>query len=317
EDPALEKTLHDAKAACHALRNHGITLAGIAFDTMLASYCLSPGVGGHDLASLMLRYYDYEKIPKKELLGTGRRQRTFEDVDVEAAARYATEDVDFTARLRATMEPELESLGVAGVYRDIEMPLVPVLFAMEREGIRVDVDHLQRLAKRLGARTAELEDRIYQRAGEPFNLNSPSQIGEVLFGRLEVHRLANVRPKRTPTGQYKTDAAVLEKLAAHHEVPRMILEYRMLTKLKGGYVDSLPGMVHPRTGRIHTTFNQAVAATGRLSSDNPNLQNIPIRTEWGREVRRAFVSRAPGWVLLSADYSQIELRILAHVSGDP
>src|SRR5690606_38867744 len=191
------------------------------------------------------------------------------------------------------------------------------LFAMEREGIRVDVDHLQRLAKRLGARTAELEDRIYQRAGEPFNLNSPSQIGEVLFGRLEVHRLANVRPKRTPTGQYKTDAAVLEKLAAHHEVPRMILEYRMLTKLKGGYVDSLPEMVHPRTGRIHTTFNQAVAATGRLSSDNPNLQNIPIRTEWGREVRRAFVSRAPGWVLLSADYSQIELRILAHVSGDP
>jgi DNA polymerase-1 len=188
---------------------------------------------------------------------------------------------------------------------------------MEQEGIAVDLDHLEKTGQELQTRIEAIEARIYERAGEPFNINSPAQIGEVLFERLEAHKIAGVRPKRTRTGQWKTDAAILEKLAAHHEVPELILDYRKLSKLKNTYVDSLPTMVNQNTGRIHTSFNQAVAATGRLSSDDPNLQNIPIRTKEGREVRRAFIPRDKGWVLLSADYSQIELRILAHLSGDP
>jgi DNA polymerase-1 len=238
-------------------------------------------------------------------------------IDVDTVGRYAAEDADFTWRLREFHTPLLEQHQLGGIFDDIEMPLVPVLLDMEWEGINLDIPHLQRLSQQLEERLASIETRIYERAGEPFNLNSPAQIGEVLFDRLETHRAANIRPKKTRTGQWQTDAAMLEKLAPHHEVPELILEYRKLTKLKGTYVDSLPLNVNPDTGRIHTSFNQAVAATGRLSSDVPNLQNIPIRTAEGREVRKAFIARADDWVLLSADYSQIELRILAHMSGDP
>jgi DNA polymerase-1 len=192
-----------------------------------------------------------------------------------------------------------------------------VLLDMEWEGIAIDRAHLARLSAEMQQRIEALQKRIYERAGHEFNLGSPAQIGTVLFDELEVHRLADMqKPKRTPTGQYKTDHDVLEKLAAHHEVPQLLLDWRQLTKLKSTYVDSLPELVAPTTQRVHTTFNQAVAATGRLSSEDPNLQNIPIRTDEGRKVRAAFVARGPGWVLLSADYSQIELRILAHLSGD-
>ena len=237
---------------------------------------------------------------------------------MELAGRYAAEDADLAWRVRRRLEPELERRELGPLFRDLEMPLVAVLLDMEWEGIAVDLPHLERLSRELEGRIAQLEARIYERAGEPFNLNSGPQIGEILFERLEVHRAAGMsRPRKTPTGQYKTDAAVLELLAAHHEVPQLLLEYRQLAKLKSTYVDSLGTMVDARTGRIHTTFQQAVAATGRLSSDNPNLQNIPIRTAEGREVRRAFVARGKGWQLMSADYSQIELRILAHASGDP
>ena len=286
EDPELKKTGQNAKYDLHVFLNADIEVQGLEFDTMLASYRVSAGLGSHGLDALALREFDYKKIETKELLGTGKKQKTFDQVDIDLAGRYAAEDADFTWRLRERFEPRLAQEAVEAVFRDIEMPLVPVLLAMEREGIRIDVGHLERLSAQLGSRIAEAEQRIYERAGEPFNLNAPAQIGEVLFDRLEVHRAAGMKPRKTRTGQDQTTADILEKLAEHHEVPRLILEYRQLTKLKSTYVDSLPRMVNARTGRVHTSFNQAVAATGRLSSDNPNLQNIPIRSEWGREVRR-------------------------------
>ncbi len=316
EDEELLKTGQNAKYDMHVFRNAGITVRGLEFDTMLASYLLVPGIAAHNLDALALRYFDYKKIATTELLGTGKQQKTFDQVDIDLAGRYAAEDADFTWRLRERMEPELGAAGLRDLFDGLEMPLVPVLLDMEREGIRLDVDHLRELGKRMRAEIHKLETRIHERAGEAFNLNSPAQIGTVLFEKLEVHKAAGFRPKKTRTGQWKTDAAVLEELAPHHEVPHSILEWRQLSKLLGTYVDTLIEMVDTRTGRIHTSFNQAVAATGRLSSDNPNLQNIPIRSEWGREVRRAFVARGRGWSLLSADYSQIELRILAHIAQD-
>ncbi|MCC6673139.1 MAG: DNA polymerase I [Planctomycetes bacterium] len=317
EDPALAKTAQNAKYDMGVLRTAEVELRGVECDTMLLSYCLAPGLGPHNLDALALRHFSYRKIPTTDLIGTGKKQKTFDQVDIDLAGRYGAEDADFTWRLREKLLPELEQARLGPLFRELEMPLIPVLLDMEREGICVDLAHLRQIGQTLGTRLDAIEARIYERAGAPFNLNSPAQIGQVLFDKLEVHRAANLKVRKTPTGQYKTDAEILEKLARFHEVPQLILEYRQLAKLKGTYVDSLPEMVHPRTGRIHTTFNQAVAATGRLSSDNPNLQNIPIRTAEGREVRKAFVSRAPEWLLVSADYSQIELRILAHASGDP
>ena len=318
EDPDIRKTAHDVKAQKHAMRTAGVDLKGVEFDPMLASYCLTPGLNSHALDALTLRYFSHNKTKTSDVVGKGKKQLTLFEVDVEKVGALAAEDTDFAWRIREQLEPELEEAGVEEVYRALEMPLVDVLLDMEREGIRVDLDHLQKLSEELEGRITALEEQVHKDAGEEFNLNSPAQVGEVLFGTLELHKIAGVsRPKKTRTGQFKTDAAILEKLAEHHQVPRLLLDYRQLTKLKGTYVDNLPAMVNPDTGRIHTTFNQAVAATGRLSSDNPNLQNIPIRTEEGRKVRRAFIAREDGWVLLSADYSQIELRILAHLSGDP
>jgi DNA polymerase-1 len=318
EDEGLRKTVHNAKYAMSALRSAGVELRGVDFDTMLASYCLTPGVTSHDLGTLALRYFAHKKVETKEVIGTGKKQKTFGDVDVDTVGRYAAEDADLVGRVRQRLEPEIVQTGVVSVLRDIEMPLVPVLVAMEREGIRVDLQHLARLSEEMGSKVRDIEARIFREAGEPFNLNSPAQVGELLFTKLEIHKAIGMsKPRRTPTGQIKTDANILETLAPHHPIPRLLLEYRQLTKLMSTYVDSLPAMVNPETGRVHTTFNQAVAATGRLSSDNPNLQNIPIRTPEGQKVRRAFIARAPDWVLLSADYSQIELRILAHMSGEP
>lgn len=317
EDRALRKTAQNAKYDLAVLHGAGIHPTGLEFDTMIASYCLWAGVHPHNLDALALRYFDHQKIPTKELLGTGKKQKTFDQVDVTLAGEYAAEDADYTWRLRARMQPELEQAGLWTLFHELEMPLITVLLAMEQEGIALDREHLARLAGEWTERIGMIERRIHERAGAEFNLNSPAQIGEVLFEQLEVHKVAGIaRPRRTATGQWKTDAAVLELLAQHHEVPRLLLDWRHLTKLKSTYVDALLDQVR-HSGRIHTCFNQAVAATGRLSSDNPNLQNIPIRTAEGREVRRAFVARAPGWVLLSADYSQIELRILAHMAQEP
>jgi len=316
-DQAVQKTGADVKFDLGVCRSAGVELHGHDFDIALASYCAQPGVVAHELDALTLRHFGHKKTARKELLGSGKQQKTFDQIDAGMAGAFASEGADFALRLRPILQQEMDQAGTAQLYRELELPLIPVLLDMEWEGIAVDTQHLARLSVELQQRIQALEQRVYQRAGAEFNLGSPQQVGKVLFDDLEVHLLANLpKPKRTPTGQYKTDHDVLEQLAPHHEVPHLLLEWRLLTKLKGTYVDSLPAMVDPHTGRIHTTFNQAVAATGRLSSDNPNLQNIPIRTTEGQKVRAAFVARAADWRLLSADYSQIELRILAHLSGD-
>ncbi|MBL8730856.1 MAG: DNA polymerase I, partial [Planctomycetes bacterium] len=311
------KVAHDGKRLCGALRAAGIELGNVAFDPMLASYCAEPGVASHSLEALALRHFAFKKTTPKDLIGTGKKQRTFAEIDPALVGDFVCEEADLALRLAAPLRTRLQELRVEPLLRELEAPLLPVLLDMEWEGIRIDQDHLRRLSRELEARIGELQRRVHERAGHDFNLGSPQQLGTVLFDELEVHRLADVpKPKRTATGQYKTDHDVLERLAQKHEVPQLVLEWRQLSKLKGTYVDSLPLLLDPGTRRVHTTFNQAVAATGRLSSEDPNLQNIPIRTEEGKKVRAAFIARQPGWVLLSADYSQIELRILAHLSGD-
>ena len=316
-DRAIGKAAHDAKRLEALLRQAGLTLAGIALDTELASYCCEPGTASHSLEAQALRQFAFKKTAKKDLVGTGKKQRTFADVDVSLVAAFANEEADLILRLAAPLQEQLDKLGVTAIYRDLELPLQPVLLDMEWEGIAIDRHHLGQLSQDLQSRIDALQQRVHERAGHAFNLGSPQQLGTVLFDELEAHRLADMqKPKRTATGQYKTDHDVLEKLAPHHEVAQLALEWRQLSKLKGTYVDSLPLLIDPSSKRVHTTFNQTVAATGRLSSEDPNLQNIPIRTEEGRKVRAAFVARGKGFVLLSADYSQIELRILAHESGD-
>ncbi|MBL9079975.1 MAG: DNA polymerase I [Planctomycetes bacterium] len=308
---------HDGKRVLTALRSAGIDGVRIDFDVELASYCSEPGTASHSLEALALRHFDFKKKSAKELTGRGKQQRTFDQIDPALVGDYVDEEADLALRLRAPLQQALQQHRVEPLYRDLELPLVPVLLDMEWEGIRVDKEQLARLSTELQQRLDAITARVHQRAGHEFNLGSPQQLGTVLFDELEVHRAADIgKPKRTPSGQYKTDHDVLEKLAPHHEVAQLVLEWRLLSKLKGTYVDSLPQLVDPQTGRVHTTFNQAVAATGRLSSEDPNLQNIPIRTEEGRRVRACFVPRGKGWQLLSADYSQIELRILAHLSED-
>jgi len=312
-----KKDVHDSKRLLAALRATDLQLAGLDGDTLLMSYCAEPGLRSHSLADLALKHFAYKKTSEKDVVGSGKKQRTFAEVDPKLVGDYVCEEADLVLRLAAPLREQLERHQTTALYRDLELPLVPVLLDMEWQGIKIDIPHLQRLSAELQERLEELQDRVFERAGHEFNLASPQQLGVVLFDELEVHRAADIsKPRRTPTGQYKTDHDVLEKLAAKHEVPQLVLEWRQLSKLKGTYIDTLPTLVSTDTGRVHTTFNQAVAATGRLSSEDPNLQNIPIRTEEGRKVRAAFVPRAKGWKLLSADYSQIELRILAHLSED-
>ncbi|MFK7740225.1 MAG: DNA polymerase I [Planctomycetota bacterium] len=310
------KDVHDYKSVLAALRSVDAALAGVRIDTLLASYCADPGRRSHSLADQALDRFAYKKTSHKDVLGSGKKQRTFAEVDPKLVGDFVCEEADLTFRLAQPLHDQLREHATEEIYRDLELPLVPVLLDMERQGIAIDTKHLQALSAELQDRIEELQERVFERAGREFNLGSPAQLGTVLFDELEVHRLADVRPKRTPSGQYKTDHDVLEKLAAKHEVPKMVLEWRQLSKLKSTYIDSLPALVQPDSKRVHTTFNQAVAATGRLSSEDPNLQNIPIRTEVGRKVRQAFVPQKKGYQLLSADYSQIELRILAHFSGD-
>ena len=312
-----QKTMHDGKRVLAALRTAGLELGGHGFDTMLASYCAEPGVASHSLEALALRHFAFKKTAQKDVVGTGKKQLTFDRVDPTLAGGFVGEEADLALRLQEPLGKALREHGVEALYRELELPLVPVLLDMEWEGIPIDRDHLATLSREMQQRIDTLQKRVFERAGQEFNLGSPQQLGKVLFDDLQVHVLAKLaKPKRTATGQYKTDHDVLEKMSPHHEVPALVLEWRQLMKLKGTYVDSLPLLVDPGTQRVHTTFNQAVAATGRLSSEDPNLQNIPIRTDEGRKVRQAFVARGKGWVLLSADYSQIELRLLAHLSGD-
>jgi DNA polymerase-1 len=311
EDPAAAKVGHDLKRAALALTRADVRLAGMTFDVMIASYVLDPGRRDHELKPLVMEVYGHKPLERADVVGSGRNKVAFAEAPVERARAYVCETADFAWRLAEHLEARLDEAALGDLLVDLEMPLVPVLLAMELAGIGIDEEFFRTMRSRLARELDQIQDEIYKLAGGDFNLNSTPQLREVLFERLELPVL-----KKTKTGA-STDASVLEELAAMgHMVPRLMMEYRELEKLRSTYVDALPRLVNPRTGRIHTSFNQTVAATGRLSSSDPNLQNIPIRTDLGREIRKGFVA-APGTLFLGVDYSQIELRVLAHFSGDP
>jgi len=314
EDASVRKGGQNMKYDASVMETHGVRVKPLAFDTMVASYLLDPGRGVHNLDALALRHLGIRKIATEELIGKGEEQISMADVPVEKVARYAAEDADCTFRLFGFFRPRLEEQGLRKLFDDVEMPLVPVLVAMERAGVKVDAGRLVAMSAELGAAAERLAKEVQELAGEEVNVNSPKQLGPILFEKLQIQKGSGRRVRRTKTG-YATDARTLEDYEAHPIVAKL-LEYRETTKLKSTYVDALPQMVHPKTGRIHSSFHQTVAATGRLSSADPNLQNIPVRTEAGRRIREAFVPEA-GHLLLSADYNQIELRLMAHLSGDP
>lgn len=309
-DPGKRKIGHNAKYDAVILKRCGFDIAPFAFDTMLAAYVLDPGSRSHSLAKLADEHLHRRMQSITELIGKGKNQRSFAEVAIEDAASYSGDDADVTLRLKALFEPLLKDAGLFDLFTDVEMPLMEVLMDMEMSGVSVDASFLEGMSDDLAGKLADLEGRIYAAAGEEFNINSTKQLGHILFEKI------GLKPVRKSKTGYSTDIDVLTKLEKKHELPALILEYRQLAKLKSTYIDALPAMINKKTGRIHTSFNQAVTSTGRLSSSDPNLQNIPIRTELGRNIRKAFVT-PPGHVLLSADYSQIELRIMAHMSKDP
>ncbi|MAL95046.1 MAG: DNA polymerase I [Haliea sp.] len=311
EDPQRAKLGQNLKYDANVLANHGIALAGIRHDTMLESYVLDSTATRHDMDSLALKYLGQRTIHFEDIAGKGAKQLTFNQIKLEEAGPYAAEDAEVTLRLHHKLWPQLEGLpGLKRVYEEIEVPLVPVLSRIERTGALVSRELLHRQSEELAARMETLVGEAHELAGEAFNLGSTKQLGEILFNKLELPVL-----KKTPKGAPSTAEEVLAELAMDYPLPRVILEYRSLSKLKSTYTDKLPEMVDPGTGRIHTSYHQAVAATGRLSSSDPNLQNIPIRTEEGRRIRQAFIA-PEGYRIVAADYSQIELRIMAHLSGD-
>ena len=313
QDPDRPKIGHNLKYDMSVLANHGIAMAGVAHDTMLQSYVLNSTATRHDMDSLATRYLGIRTRKFEEVAGKGAKQITFDQVDLGEAGPYAAEDAEVTLRLHAFFTPRLaERSGLARVYEEIEMPLVPVLSAMERRGVRVDADRLRALSEELAGRMDTLEREAHEQAGGPFNLQSPKQIQAILF---DADRLGLPVRTKTPTGQPSTADAVLQDLARDFALPRIILDHRALSKLRSTYAVALRESVNPVTGRVHTSYHQAVASTGRLSSAAPNLQNIPVRTAEGRRIRQAFVPES-GRRLLAADYSQIELRIMAHLSGD-
>ncbi|HSQ69474.1 MAG TPA: DNA polymerase I, partial [Steroidobacteraceae bacterium] len=311
EDAGRAKLGHHLKYDAHVLRNHGIELRGIRYDTMLESYVLNSTATRHDLDSTALHYLGIETIHYEDVAGKGAKQLSFDQVPLEQAAEYAAEDADVTLRLHRSLWPQLEQLPrLKALYEEIERPLVPVLLDMEHLGVLIDADMLRRQSHEIARRLVELEREAHAAAGSSFNLDSPKQLQEILFGQLGLPV-----KRRTAKGQPSTAEDVLEELAADFELPRIILDYRGLAKLRSTYTEKLPAQVDTRTGRVHTSYHQAVAATGRLSSTDPNLQNIPIRTPEGRRIRQAFIA-PENHLLIAADYSQIELRIMAHLSGD-
>ncbi|MEE8419075.1 MAG: DNA polymerase I, partial [Dehalococcoidales bacterium] len=307
EDPAVAKTAHNGKYDITVLAEHGINVQNLAFDTMVAAYLLNEQAIG--LKALAFSRLGIEMTPIKELIGSGAKQITMSQVEIDRATDYACADADLTGELATLFGPELRSSGLWKLFADVEMPLVPVLIEMERNGIALDTELLRQMSRGLGEQILKLEADIYENANRQFNINSPKQMGVVLFDELQLPS----RQKRK--GQYSTAAAVLEELRGVHPIIEHILGYRQLTKLKSTYVDALPGLINSKTGRLHTSFNQTRTATGRLSSSDPNLQNIPVRGELGKQVRQAFVAPS-GTSLLSGDYSQIDLRALAHLSKD-
>ena len=309
ESPAIGKVGHNIKYEYIVLKRNGIDLQGISCDTMVASYVINPSRYRHNLDDVALDRLNHKMISFKDVAGSGKKQVTFDHVELEAAIEYACEDSDITHMLAEQLLPEVKSGGFDKLFRDMEMPLVKVLAEVEMAGVKIDSNRLEVLSKEFHARLDEIRQRIYSLAEVEFNINSPKQLGEVLFEKLGLPVL-----KKTKTG-YATDVGTLTELAHMHPMPEAVLEYRSLAKLVSTYVDSLPELINPVTGRVHTSYNQTVTATGRLSSSDPNLQNIPIRTEEGIRIREAFVGEE-GHKILAADYSQIELRILAHMSGD-
>ncbi len=314
ESKSIVKIGQNIKYDLSVLKNYNILVSEPMFDTMIAHYLLNPDMR-HGMDLLAETYLSYSPVSIETLIGKkGKAQLTMRDAPLDKIAEYAGEDADITFQLKGLFAPGLSEHNAQGVFDTIEMPLMPVLAAMEREGISLDKEVLHTYSAELEKEIAIIDEEIQKLAGTPFNISSPKQVGDILF---EVLKVGGDKPKKTKTGQYATGEDVLQKLAGKHPIVDKILDYRELVKLKNTYVDTLPEMVHPNTGRIHTSFNQVVAATGRLSSDNPNLQNIPVRTERGRKIRAAFVAKDENHVLLSADYSQIELRIVASMSGDP
>ena len=311
ENPAIAKVGHDLKVDAILLAHHGIELKGLATDTMIASYLYDATRSEHKLEDLALEHTSYKAITVEDVCGRGAKAVSLADVPVEAALDFVCERADIAGQLAPRICNLLKKEQLDEVYRTLELPLIPVLVAVERAGVRVDTAALAELSRRLEQELARRSGEIFQRAGGEFNINSPKQLSEILFDKLQLPILKRTGTSRAPS----TAVEVLEELALAHDLPRQILEWRTLMKLKGTYIDALPQLVNPKTGRVHTSFNQAVAATGRLSSSDPNLQNIPIKTELGREIRRAFIAE-PDHVLISADYSQIELRVLAHLAED-
>lgn len=311
EDPQLAKVGQNLKYDKNVLANHGITLEGIAEDTMLESYVLNSVATRHDMDSLAMHYLGEKTISFESIAGKGAKQLTFNQIELEKAAPYAAEDADITLRLHQTLRPQLKATGkLASVYEEIDLPLVPVLSRMEQRGTLISASTLRQHSQELAERMAELEKEAHDVAGETFNLGSTKQLQAIFYDKMGLPVI-----KKTPKGAPSTAEPVLQELAHEHELPRLILEHRSLSKLKSTYTDTLPELIHHRTGRVHTSYHQAVTATGRLSSSEPNLQNIPIRSEQGRRIRQAFIA-PEGYKLVAADYSQIELRIMAHLSGD-
>ena len=311
EDPTIGKTAQNAKFDVLVLRGAGVRVRGVEFDTMLASYVLDPGRRSHSLDALAFEFLEHTMISYEALCGRGKTELPFDVVPLDAARDYSCEDADMTWRLREVFAAQLETAGMTRLFEEIEMPLVDVLADMEWAGVAIDVAWFGSLKERFQRERQRVEEEIFVEAGERFNINSNPQLRTILFEKLQLPI-----KKKTATGP-STDASVLQELVDEgHTLPTLLMEYRELAKLESTYLDTLPAVIHPRDKRLHTSFNQTVAATGRLSSSDPNLQNIPIRRELGRDIRRGFVPRA-GWKFLGADYSQIELRLLAHLSHDP
>lgn len=311
EDSSVTKIGQNIKYDLMVLQNYGVRVTGPLFDTMLAHYLVEPDQR-HNMDFMSESYLNYSPVSIETLIGKGAKQLSMRDADVEKVKEYAAEDADVTLQLKMKLEEEINTKNVRKVFDDIEIPLIEVLAAMEREGVKIDKDFLNRYSVELEQDAARIGQEIYQLAGVTFNIASPRQLGEVLFEKLKL----DAKAKKTKTGQYQTGEDVLSLLAAEHSIAKKILDYREVQKLKSTYVDALPTLINAKTGRVHTCFNQAVAATGRLSSQNPNLQNIPIRSDKGREIRKAFITRSEEYTLMAADYSQIELRIIAAISGD-
>jgi DNA polymerase-1 len=313
EDPAIAKIGHDLKFDAIVLARHGVTLQGLETDTMIASYLVDANRSSHPIEDLALEHTGYKALTEEDVCGRGAKSLSFAHIPVQAALDYAGERADLALQLAPALRAIMDREDLTPVYEQLEHPLIPVLMAIERAGVRIDGAALASQAQHIDEELYTRARRIYELSGEEFNINSPKKLGEILFDKMG---LTTETLKRTSkTKAHSTAFDVLEELGQFHELPRLVLEWRGMMKLKGTYIDALPQLVNPETGRVHTCFNQAVAATGRLSSSDPNLQNIPIRTQIGREIRRAFVAEA-GHVLISADYSQIELRVLAHLSGD-